>query len=190
MVARLVGFMICVIVTGCAPLHAGPTVGVAGIPLLDEDQRISSGLEHARLRIDKFDDSRADAVLGRDGEQSVRPASDTGAAVQAAFEERLKRAGAQISLFDSAVLSGQINKWEFELARQLPLSNARAEAAITVEVRDPHGRVTFRGAYSGSVKMERPLINQDNIEQILSEAMAHAVSQAFTDVRFKGALAG
>ena len=177
-----------IVIAGCAPLHAGPTVGVAGIPLLQEDNHTSPGLERARLRIDKFGDSRADPILGQDGDQSVRAASDPGAAVQAAFEERLKRAGAQITLFDSSVLSGSITKWEFTLTRKLPLSNARAEAAITVELRDRSGKVNFRGTYSGSVELERPLINQDNIERILAEAMAHAVSQAFTDARFEGAV--
>lgn len=174
---------------GCAPLHAGPTVGVAGIPLLQEDQKRTFGFERARVRVDKFEDTRVDAVMGQDGEQSVRAASDTGAAVQAAFEERLKHAGGQITLFNAAVLSGQINKWEFKLTRQLPISNAAAEASITVEVHDSNGTVKFRGSYSGSVKLERPLINQDNIEQILADAMAHAVSQAFSDSRFAGSLA-
>ena len=190
MLPKISAFMAFVVLTGCAPLHAGPTISVAGIPLLQEDQRSSAVYERARLRIDKFEDSRADVILGQDGGQSVRAASDPGAAVQAAFEERVKRSGGQITLFDSAVLSGQIIKWEFELARNLPLSNARADAAISVELRDRSGKVNFRGTYSGSVQLERPLINQDNIEQILAEAMAHAVSQAFTDARFERALAG
>lgn len=166
---------------GCAP-GLGNTLEVqlaeqAEIRPLKESVAGSS----PRIQVLKFTDARpVEAIAQIDG-RVIKPRGDLGTAVSTALEHYLGKNGVRLSMFDAAIMRGEIKEWKVFVTPGFPSTTMEATAALVIELLDKNQKLIHKARYSGSFNQQHPVIGEHEVSAALGKALDFALREALSD---------
>jgi hypothetical protein len=152
----------------------------------DKDAELAPALTGTKVRVSAFTDARASRAIALIDGREVAPEGSLGNLVQAGFEQYIRDAGGRIAVLHGApVIEGEIAEWRAKITPSFPASDAKASARLKVSVRDPRTQfVRYRGTFSGEATATHPFLTESDIQRLITEAMAGAISAALADEAF------
>lgn len=173
--------------SGCAP-QLGVRLQVPSIIEPARSEAVEANGEPVRVRVGSFIDARPDDTLAVIDGRSLPPDGSVAGAVQEGLENYLRKAGANVVLFNAPSVEGEIIAWRVKIAPNFPATEATATAKLKVEVRGSGARVLYRAFYSGEATSKHPFPSEDGMRKLLGDAMGSALEEVINDVNFVGAL--
>ena len=136
----------------------------------------------AKIRIERFNDARADSAIAEVNGRKVQPDGDVGGTIQQAFDRALRAKGATVTLFDAPLtISGDVTSWRLQVQPGFPTTKLEATAVLKVYLTESSGQIVYRGSYTGASSFEHPYPQKTQIESVLGQAMAEAIDAAVKD---------
>ena len=185
-VSAVLGTMLAV-TTGCAP-QLGVRLPVPSISDPVESEPVESRGEPIRVRVGNFIDARKDDTLAVIDGRELAPDGSVSGAVQEGLEHYLRKAGANVVLFNAPSVEGEIAAWRVMIAPSFPTTEATAVAKIKIEVRGEGARVLYRATYSGEATSKHPFPSEESVRKLLGDAMGSALEEVINDATFVGYL--
>ncbi len=182
-IRAIFGLGMLLIAAGCAP-ELGRTLPVPVIPEPEFVAAGDKGAEAVRLKVGNFDDARpAQTLILIDG-RNVDSEGPIARVVQDAFTRYLRQAGARIVILNAPTIEGQIVAWSAKVDLGFPTSVGRAVARIKVTVRDSRAQPIYHATFSGESTKEHPILDEEDVKQLLGQAMGIAIDAAVRDRDF------
>ncbi|HMO19088.1 MAG TPA: YajG family lipoprotein [Oligoflexia bacterium] len=156
------------------------------IPMLTSVKDLTSEIENPNpvsintYAVKESVDGRSDKAFFKQNGEAFEVDAELGPMVREAFEIALSRQGFQFSPKGPAVFSLTIKKWSFEITKGF-VNGAIAEAELGIELFTPSLKRTYQGVYSGRSEVSSFVMDNNKAKEVLSLAMAHAITQAVED---------
>lgn len=176
-----IGFFL--VASGCAP-ELGKTLLV---PAIQESEFVAAEAGDSgsvRVKVGNFEDARPSQTLVLIDGRRVSSEGSISGAVQDAFTRYLRQAGARIAILNAPTIDGQVVDWSANIAPGFPTSVGRATARIKVTVRDSRSHPIYYATFSGESSAEHPILGEEDIQRLLSQAMGSAIEAAVRDEDF------
>jgi hypothetical protein len=177
-------------VSACAP-SLGVRMSVPSLPEQSQikkegDSEPAPNLDGVKVRVSPFMDARSSSAIAVVDGRNVSPDGSLGPLVQAGFEQYIRDAGGRIAVLQGATLiEGEIVDWRAKVMPKFPASDAKATAKIKVNVKDPRTQfIKYRGTFSGEATATHPFLTESDIQKLLTDAMAGAITAALQDESF------
>ncbi len=170
-------------VSGCAP-EIGLNLAVPSLPEPEISVDSADTSAGVKVRVGKFVDSRPEqTVVVIDG-RKVDSEGDLPRLVEEGFERYLRRVGARIAVLNAPTIEGQIVDWSARIEPGFPTSEGQAVARLKVTVHDSRGHPIYHATFSGESTTSHPMLGTDEMQKLLTQAMASAIEAAVKDDDF------
>jgi hypothetical protein len=183
----LIGLLVIASLAGCGLRKEHGPLQVSSVPAYDIPMLQAARASNLKLVVGDFRDVRADSSLVLDEDREA--ADDVADLVTRTIRQTLRENGVHTKLFGGPKIDGEIQRWQVVIEKGFPSRTAKAEAEISLSLKDEKGNPIFRGRYSAESELEHPLVRQ-HLDEILGQALGLAIKEALNDDDFVAIISG
>ena len=153
------------------------------VPIIKNTATVKPRHGDAVVYIHQFSDARtAEAIAEYDGRE-VKPAGDVIDRVVRALRGGLQKKGYRFAENAPVLIAGEIRKWMANISGGFK-ARVDAQAAVSIDLIDPANKRVFSGIYQGYANMEKSGMEDKDVQETLSVAMAEALGRMLSDPQF------